>query len=299
MRLASYELVGGESSRADQSAGTAVAGARAAGGTPGVGFGRIEGGRIFPIGTDIAAHLAAGGGASDAAAEAEPLLLEEVRLRAPVSRPEKIICVGLNYRDHAEEAGVAVPEEPILFPKFANSVVGPGDPIIVPGAVRRVDYEAELAVVMGRTCRRVPAEEALDYVAGYTCANDITARELQPKDGQWLRGKAVDTFLPTGPWLVTADEIPDPQGLSIRCAVDGEVLQDSNTAQMVFRVAELISFISSTMTLDAGDLIVTGTPAGVGFVRRPRRWLEPGSTVSVKIEGMGTLTNPVQAEGSL
>ncbi|MHB1345314.1 MAG: fumarylacetoacetate hydrolase family protein [Thermoleophilia bacterium] len=290
----------------------------------GPAFGRVEGDSIFPLGTDLREWLAAEGPgavddalgatgdpaagalatsdrtaggptAGDPAARA-PLALESVRLLAPIPAPGKIVCIGLNYRDHAAEAGLPLPEEPVLFAKFANSVVGTGAPIVVPRAVRRVDYEAELGVVIGRRARRVAVEEALGFVAGYLCANDVSARDLQPKNGQWTRGKAVDTFLPTGPWLVTADEIPDPQALAIRCTVSGEVLQESNTSEMVFGVAELVSFISATMTLEPGDLIVTGTPAGVGFVRRPPRWLEPGDTVSVDIEGIGRLTNAVERE---
>lgn len=281
-------------------------------------FGRLEGDSIVPLGADLRAWLAAGGAGSletggpraaaqtapgmtappPASSEAEgtPLALDSVRLLAPIPAPGKVVCIGLNYRDHAAEAGLSLPEEPVLFAKFANSVVGPGAAIVVPRAVRRVDYEAELGVVIGRRARRVTVEEALGFVAGYLCANDVSARDLQPKNGQWTRGKAVDTFLPTGPWLVTADEIPDPQALAIRCVVSGEVLQESNTGKMVFGVAELVSFISATMTLEPGDLIVTGTPAGVGFVRRPPRWLEPGDTVSVEIEGIGRLTNTVERE---
>ncbi|MHB0980922.1 MAG: fumarylacetoacetate hydrolase family protein [Thermoleophilia bacterium] len=283
-------------------------------------FGRIDGDLIIPMGVDLRAWLADGAagrlgvaGASSAAGPSgvagpagapgdpsetavAPVELESVRLLAPIPEPGKIVCIGLNYRDHAAEAGLPLPEEPVLFAKFANSVVGPGAAIVVPRAVRRVDYEAELGVVIGRRARRVLMERALDCVAGYLCANDVSARDLQPKSGQWTRGKAVDTFLPTGPWMVTADEIPDPQALAIRCVVSGEVLQESNTSEMVFGVAELVSFISATMTLEPGDLVVTGTPAGVGFVRRPPRRLEPGDTVSVEIEGIGRLTNTVERE---
>jgi 2-keto-4-pentenoate hydratase/2-oxohepta-3-ene-1,7-dioic acid hydratase in catechol pathway len=277
-----------------------------------VAFGRVEGDQVIPMGSDLLHRLrsiyATGSGpglASDAGSGPtviDPLSagaavpLSSVRLLAPLPAPGKIVCVGLNYRDHAEEAGLPLPEEPVLFAKFANSVIGPDAPIIVPRVVRRVDYEAELGVVIGKEARRVGVEEGLAHVAGYVCANDVSARDLQPKTGQWTRGKAVDSFLPTGPWLVTADEIPDPQSLSIRCSVSGEVLQDSNTSEMVFGVAELVSFISQTMTLEPGDLIVTGTPAGVGFARDPRRWLEPGDTVTVEIEALGSLVNTVERE---
>ncbi len=272
-----------------------------------VACGRLEGDVVVPLGADLqallteAARTEVGGRDSLAAGFAESagsvaLPLEAVCLLAPILTPGKIVCIGLNYRDHAAETGVSVPEEPVLFAKFANSVIGPGAPIMVPRVARRVDYEAELGVVIGRQARRVGPEEALGCVAGYICANDVSARDLQPKSGQWTRGKAVDTFLPTGPWLVTADEIPDPQTLGIRCMVNGEVLQDSNTAEMVFGVAHLVSFISQTMTLEPGDLVVTGTPAGVGFAREPKRWLEPGDTVTVEIEGVGRLTNRIERE---
>jgi 2-keto-4-pentenoate hydratase/2-oxohepta-3-ene-1,7-dioic acid hydratase in catechol pathway len=271
-------------------------------------FGRIEGDSIVPMGVDLREWLASsaagrlgvagptGAPGHPSEAAVAPVGLQSVRLLAPIPEPGKIVCIGLNYRDHAAEAGLPLPEEPVLFAKFANSVVGHGAAIVVPSAVRRVDYEAELGVVIGRRARRVEVGEALNHVAGYLCANDVSARDLQPKAGQWTRGKAVDTFLPTGPWLVTADEIPDPQVLGIRCLVNGEVLQESNTGEMVFGVAELVSFISATMTLEPGDLIVTGTPAGVGFARRPPRWLEPGDTVSVEIEGIGRLANTVERE---
>lgn len=266
-------------------------------------FGRIEGDSIVPMGPDLKEWLAATarGETAPAAGEAAPeegipLGAGSARLLAPVPEPGKIVCIGLNYRDHAREAGLPLPEEPVLFAKFANSVIGPDSAIVVPRVVRRTDYEAELGVVVGRRAKRVPVGEALGCVAGYLCANDVSARDLQPATGQWTRGKAVDTFLPTGPWLVTADEIPDPQALAIRCLVDGEVLQESNTSEMVFGVAELVSFISTTMTLEPGDLIVTGTPAGVGFARHPRRWLEPGTTVTVEIERIGRLTNVVERE---
>lgn len=272
-----------------------------------VACGRVEGDVIVPLGLDLRVFLAdadkpqvggrdgSGGSFAGSAASVE-LPLDAVCILAPLPTPGKIVCIGLNYRDHAAETGVAVPQEPVLFAKFANSVIGPGAPIMVPRAARRVDYEAELGVVIGRRARRVGPEEALAHVAGYICANDVSARDLQPKSGQWTRGKAVDTFLPTGPWLVTADEIPDPQVLAIRCIVNGEVLQDSNTAEMVFGVADLVSFISQTMTLEPGDLVVTGTPAGVGFAREPKRWLEPGDTVTVEIEGVGRLTNRIERE---
>jgi 2-keto-4-pentenoate hydratase/2-oxohepta-3-ene-1,7-dioic acid hydratase in catechol pathway len=218
-----------------------------------------------------------------------------VKLLAPVPRPGKIICVGLNYRDHAKETGKAVPTEPILFPKFANSVVGPGAEVLVPPEADEIDYEAELAVVIGRRASRVAAADALDHVAGYTCANDVSSRSLQFLSGQWLLGKAIDTFLPLGPYLVTADEVPDPQALGIRCLVNDELLQDSNTGQMVFGVAELIAYASRTITLEPGDLLVTGTPAGVGMAADPPRYLRAGDRMRVEIDGLGELENTVRA----
>lgn len=214
---------------------------------------------------------------------------------APIAEPNKIVCVGLNYRDHAEESGQPIPESPILFAKFPNTVIGPGEPIKVPSITKQVDYEAELGVVIGRVASEVSVEDALDYVLGYTCVNDVSARDLQFADGQWVRGKTLDTFCPTGPWIVTTDEIPDPQNLGIKCLVNGNVMQDSSTKQMIFSVAELVSFISQGITLEAGDLIATGTPPGVGFARKPPLYLQPGDVVRVEIEGIGTLENPVVA----
>jgi 2,4-diketo-3-deoxy-L-fuconate hydrolase len=256
------------------------------------GFGRIEGDSVVPLGPDLLAYI---GGVRPV--EGQPRALSGLRLLAPVTKPEKIVCVGLNYRDHAAESGQPVPEEPVLFAKYRNSLVGPGGSIKLPRAAPdRVDYEAELAVVIGRSAARVPASRALEHVAGYTCANDVSARDLQARGGQWVRGKAIDSFLPLGPWLVTPDEIGDPQRLRIRCTINGEVLQDSNTQQMVFGVAELISFISQTITLSPGDVIITGTPPGVGAARKPPRFLRAGDDVTVTIEGIGDLTNPVEDE---
>jgi 2-keto-4-pentenoate hydratase/2-oxohepta-3-ene-1,7-dioic acid hydratase in catechol pathway len=256
------------------------------------GFGRVEGDAVVPMGDDLAGYLRTG-----RAADGEPRPLASVALRAPVGRPEKVICVGLNYRDHAAESGAALPDEPVLFPKFANSVVGPGEEIVVPAATEQPDYEAELGVVIGRRTRLVDEADALDHVAGYTCMNDVSARDLQARSSQWMLGKAVDTFLPCGPWVVTPDEVPDPQDLDIRCCVNGEVLQDSSTAQMVFGVATLVAYISRTITLEPGDLIATGTPPGVGMARTPPRWLRDGDEVTVEIEGIGSLTNVVRRPG--
>lgn len=221
--------------------------------------------------------------------------LADVRLRAPVQRPHAIVCIGLNYKDHAAEAGVEPPATPLIFAKFANAIVGHGEDIVIPPVTQQVDYEAELGVVIGSVARAVPAERALEHVLGYTCVNDVSARDLQFADGQWTRGKTLDTFCPIGPWIVTADEIPDPQALGIRCVVNGRTLQDSSTGEMVFGVAELISFVSQGITLQPGDVIATGTPAGVGFTRNPPVFLQPGDTVTIAIDGIGELTNPVRA----
>jgi 5-carboxymethyl-2-hydroxymuconate isomerase len=212
----------------------------------------------------------------------------------PIERPGKIVCVGLNYRDHAEEQGVELPAEPLLFAKWPNALIGPGDPIVIPQLVTKCDYEAELGVVIGARVARVSRENALEAVRGYVCANDVSARDLQFKDGQWTRGKSVDTFCPVGP-LVAAAEISDPHVLRIRAIVSGEVLQDSTTANLIFGVDEIVSYASQTMTLEPGDLILTGTPAGVGFFREPQRLLQPGDEVTIEIEGVGSLTNPVVA----
>ena len=231
----------------------------------------------------------------DTAPGAQVGAVEAVKLTSPIPEPGKIICVGLNYRDHAVETGMPIPTSPILFSKFNNTVIGPGDAIRIPPITSQCDYEAELGVVIGKTASEVKTENALDYVLGYTCVNDVSARDLQFADGQWVRGKSLDTFCPIGPWIVTADEIPDPQNLWIRCDVNGQRLQDSSTAQMIFAVDEIISFISQAITLEPGDLIATGTPVGVGFARKPPVFLKAGDTVVVDIEAIGPLENPVAA----
>ena len=256
------------------------------------GFGRVEDGKMVPMGPSLVDWLTFG---TQGLATGQPHPLADVKLLAPVPRPGKILCVGLNYRDHARETGQAIPEEPVLFSKFANSVVGPGADVVVPPEADKVDYEAELAVVVGRRASRVAVEDALDHVAGYACANDVSARSLQFRSSQWLLGKAIDTFLPLGPYLVTGDEVPDPQALGIRCLVNDEVLQDSNTGEMVFGVADLVSFASRTITLEPGDLLVTGTPSGVGMAKDPPRFLRPGDRMRVEIDGLGELDNTVQA----
>ena len=212
----------------------------------------------------------------------------------PIERPGKIVCVGLNYRDHAEEQGVELPAEPLLFAKWPNALIGPGEAIVIPPVVTKADYEAELGVVIGARVKGVSKENALEAVRGYVCANDVSARDLQFADGQWTRGKSPDTFCPVGP-LVPAAEIADPHALRIRAIVSGEVLQDSTTANLIFGIDEIISHASQTATLEPGDLVLTGTPAGVGVFRDPQRLLRPGDEVTIEIESVGTLTNPVVA----
>ena len=211
-----------------------------------------------------------------------------------IETPQKIVCVGLNYRDHAEEQGVALPERPLLFAKWQNTLIASGDPIRIPPISKNVDYEAELGVVIGKRASRVTAADALDHVRGYVVANDVSGRDLQFADGQWVRGKSLDTFLPVGE-LVPASEVPDPQSLPIRAILNGTVMQESNTANMVFGVADVIAFISQGITLEPGDLILTGTPAGVGAFREPKVWLRPGDEITIEIDGLGSITNPVTA----
>jgi 2-keto-4-pentenoate hydratase/2-oxohepta-3-ene-1,7-dioic acid hydratase in catechol pathway len=212
----------------------------------------------------------------------------------PFARPGKIVCVGLNYRDHAEESGMEPPPRPLVFAKWPSSLVGPGEAIVLPEQAQEVDYEAELGVVIGKRAHKVSVEDALDHVAGYFCANEVSARDVQFADGQWTRGKSFDTFGPVGP-VVPADQIADPQNLRIRCILNGEVVQDSSTANMIFTIAEVIAFVSDGITLEEGDLILTGTPAGVGFGRKPPVYLEDGDEVTIEIEGVGSLTNPVRS----
>jgi 2-keto-4-pentenoate hydratase/2-oxohepta-3-ene-1,7-dioic acid hydratase in catechol pathway len=219
--------------------------------------------------------------------------LRSAKLRAPIARPNKIVCLGLNYADHAREQGTEPPATPIYFLKSHNTICGPGDPIRLPPNSTQVDYEAEFAVVIGKRGHRIPETEALKFVAGYTVLDDVSARDMQFGDKQWYRGKSCDTFAPTGPWIVTADEIPNPHNLRISLTLNGETMQDSNTGNLIFKVPFLISYLSQSVTWEVGDLISTGTPPGVGVFRKPPVFLKPGDTVSVSVEGIGTLTNPV------
>ncbi len=218
--------------------------------------------------------------------------LQEVKLLAPFMRPSKIIAIGLNYWDHCREQNVRPPDRPIVFTKFSSAIIGPeGIVCWNPTLTQKVDFEAELAVVIGEKARHVAASEALNYVAGYTCANDVSARDLQFSDKQWVRGKSLDTFAPLGPWMVTADEIPDPNRLAIRSTVNGVVMQDSNTSEMIFDVPTLIAFLSRSFTLLPGDVILTGTPNGVGVFREPPLFLHGGDEITIEIEGIGKLHN--------
>ncbi|RMH04259.1 MAG: FAA hydrolase family protein [Planctomycetota bacterium] len=217
----------------------------------------------------------------------------EVRLLAPVPPPGKVICIGLNYRDHAAESGMEIPERPLVFSKFGSCVIGPDEPVLLPEPDAQTDYEAELAFVVGRRARRVPAAEAARHVLGYACANDVSARAYQFADGQWTRGKACDTFCPLGPFLRTADELPDPHDLAIRLRLNGETMQDSRTDQLVFGVPALVEALSAFVTLEPGDLVLTGTPPGVGFARKPPVYLHDGDVMEVEIDGLGVLRNPV------
>jgi 2-keto-4-pentenoate hydratase/2-oxohepta-3-ene-1,7-dioic acid hydratase in catechol pathway len=244
--------------------------------------------------------LAAGAGATDSLRRAsadgrittDGVPLDETALLAPVARPGKVVAIGRNYREHVDEEQAEAPPAPLVFAKFPSAVIGPGAEIAWDRTLTdQVDWEAEFAVVIGTRVRDVSVERALDHVLGYTCLNDVSARDLQFGDGQWTRGKSLDTFCPLGPWLVTADEIPDPQRLAIRCLVDGELVQDSMTERMYFGVAEIISHCSRSFTLEPGDVIATGTPGGVGVFRDPPRFLHDGSVVTVEIEGIGRLTN--------
>ncbi|MEM2011589.1 MAG: fumarylacetoacetate hydrolase family protein [Nitrososphaerota archaeon] len=222
------------------------------------------------------------------------LHLSQVGLLAPTDNKPKVLCIGLNYRDHAEESKAEVPDEPIIFMKPHTALTGPYDPVEYPSIVTQLDYEAELAVVIGRRCRGVKPEEAQEYICGYAAFNDISARNLQFKDKQWTRGKSFDTFAPMGPWIVTRDEIRDPQNLRIASRVNGETRQDSNTKNMIFGVNRLVSFISMVMTLEPGDVIATGTPAGVGIFAKPEpRLLKVNDVVEVEVEGVGTIRNTV------
>jgi len=226
----------------------------------------------------------------------ERLKFAKTRLRAPIPRPPKIICIGLNYLDHAKESNLPVPEVPTVFAKFATSIIGPGDAIVLPKNSSKPDYEAEFAVVIGKGGRHIPADQWGHHVFGYTMLNDVSARDFQMATSQWMMGKTFDTFAPLGPAIVTADEIEDPHNLNISMTVSGELLQNSNTSNLIFRIPQLIEYLSSVFTLESGDIISTGTPSGVGFARKPPRWLKHGDECVVRVAGLGELINPVVVE---
>jgi len=222
---------------------------------------------------------------------------DQVRRRAPIPRPGKILCLGLNYRDHAAESNMPVPSEPVVFTKYTSSVIGPGDAIVLPPDSEQVDYEAELVFVIGEGGRNIAAADAMRHVAGYTCGHDVSARDYQIKrgGGQWTIGKTWDTFAPMGPVLVTADEGLDPHNLPIRCVLNGETMQNSSTSQFVFNIPDTIAYLSRVMTLEPGDVVFTGTPPGVGFARKPPVFMKAGDVVEIQIDGIGNLRNPVKA----
>ena len=254
--------------------------------------GRLDGDQIQPVAAERLQDVIEGRGGEPAGA---CVAAAECTLLAPLA-PGKILAVGQNYLDHIREQGAEPPGLPVLFPKFPSSVIGPGEEIFwTDGLTEQVDYEAELAVVIGRRATRVTESEALAHVFGYTGANDVTARDLQFGDGQWTRGKGLDRFLPLGPVVVEASEVPDPQGVAVRCRVNGETVQRSSTREMVFSVAQIIAFISDAITLEPGDVILTGTPDGVGYFREPQLFLAPGDVVEVEIGDFGVLANPVGA----
>lgn len=233
--------------------------------------------------------------AMDAVNSGELPLIEigDVKIEAPVPRPGKIICIGLNYRNHAIESGMEIPRSPIVFSKFVTSVAASEDPILLPVGSEQVDFEAEMAVVIGRRAKKIKLDDAMDYVFGYTNFNDVSARDMQFADGQWQRGKSCDTFAPFGPFVATTDEIRDAHELKIQFRLNGETMQDSTTSELIFRIPELVEFLSRSITLEPGDIIATGTPPGVGFARKPPIFLKEGDVCEVEIEGLGILRNPV------
>ncbi|OAI09839.1 fumarylacetoacetate hydrolase family protein [Methylomonas methanica] len=268
-------------------------------------IGALLGERIVAAGADLPDNmldfLAAGEPAKQALqklidAGGKRLPLSDVQLLAPIPRPGKLLGVGLNYADHIGETGMEKPEYPTFFTKQSTCVIADGDAIHVPPVSDKVDYEGELAFVIGKRCKQVPVEQAHDVIAGYTICNDVTVRDWQQRTPTWTLGKSFDTHGPLGPWLVTADEIADPHNLSLKTWVDDELRQNGNTREMIFNCYELIAYLTQVMTLEPGDVISTGTPAGVGVKMKPRGYLKPGQTVRIEIEGIGALSNPVLAE---
>ncbi len=260
-------------------------------------MGKVDGSAVTPLAgwTSMIDLIAGGADALQQASEASggEVPLDTVKLMAPVPRPPKIICVGLNYRDHAIESNMQIPTVPTIFCKFATAVIGPGDNIVLPKNSSQPDYEAEFAFVVGKGGRNIEADNWADHVFGYMNLNDVSARDVQLATTQWVMGKTFDTFCPMGPYLVTADEVADPHNLDISLEIHGEVLQNSNTKHLIFRIPELIAHLSSVFTLEPGDVVSTGTPSGVGFARKPPRYLIPGDECIVKVQGLGELKNPV------
>lgn len=252
------------------------------------------------IPSDMRSFLEAGEPALSAASTAVALggssfSANDVKILAPISNPEKVVCIGLNYADHAAESGMDIPPEPVVFSKYASAIIGPGDTIKLPPSSNEPDYEVELVVVIGKSGFNISQTDAMNHVAGYTVGHDVSARDyqLQKPAGQWMMGKTFDTFAPIGPDLVTADEVGDPNDLGIRCILNDETVQDSNTAQLIFKIPELIAYLSHVFTLNPGDLIFTGTPPGVGMARDPQLWLKAGDKVVCEVDGIGRLENPV------
>ena len=274
---------------------------------PAIRIGVVDGAEVRPIDlagmalpedvtrVGVAALAGSGWRETDALPLGDPQPLASVRLLAPVPHPEKIVCVGLNYALHAAESNTAVPSFPEVFAKFPNAIQDPDGPIVLPGDDPAIDYECELVVIVGSTARSLTPETALGAVAGYTVGNDVSARTLQLRGSQWVTGKSPDTFCPIGPWMATAVEIGDPQSLAISTTISGEILQHASTAQMIFTVEHLLVYLSALMTLRPGDLILTGTPAGIGHTRQPPRYLREGDVVEIAVERIGTLRNPVVA----
>ena len=256
-----------------------------------------EGNRIIDLTTmgyaDTLAVLSAGVTALQNGGAYRAYALQDVKLHAPLANPPRIFCIGLNYRDHAIESGMEIPKFPVVFFKMAPSIVGPGEAIVLPAITKEPDYEAEFAFVIGKGGFQISAANAMDHVYGYTIINDVSARDIQFSTSQWSLSKSLPTFCPMGPAIVTADEIADPHALDVQLAIGGEVLQHSNTKELIFKIPALIEYISSITPLLPGDIVSTGTPFGVGLGRNPKRWLKAGETVTITIEGLGQLTNPV------
>ena len=265
-------------------------------------YGVVSGDKVYRLGSRITeffqAWAATGTGPAQAAdlSSLPSVALDQVRLLPPVPEPEKIVCIGLNYRDHARESGMDIPRYPVFFAKYRNALAGPYDRIVLPRVSTQVDYEAELALVIGKPGRHIPEKQALDYVAGYMALNDVSARDFQFRSSQWIQGKTFDTFAPCGPYLVTPAEVGDPHNLPVRLRLNGQVMQDSSTREFIFNIPRLISYLSDIFTFAPGDIISTGTPSGVGFTRKPPVLLKAGDVVEVEVERVGTLRNPVVAE---